>query len=396
MKTYIRIITLAVTALAAIALTGCHHSDEPEPPQEKTHRTVLVYMLASNNLGSAYNNFDELDLEEMLTGAQNGALGNGRLLVYHADYSGDPEMKEVTAEGINVLKTYTDGNLSVSSARMTDVIDDMKALAPADDYGIILWGHATGWLQDGIDDPADKSKASADDGLCYSYGYDHEKKNWMNTSTLARTLDGKGFSFVYFDCCLMASIEALYELQHAAPRMVASSTEVPGYGMPYQLTLPYLFAAGEADLEGASRTYFKYYKENPGKADGCPVTTAVITTGKINDLAAATREIYEQAAYTCPPGYTGQLLYINNNYYDFEHYVKSLAGEDNPLYAKWRAALDQVVGYKDATEYIWDIRPITYFCGLSTFVIKSPADASKNNYNTLKWFDDIASALPLQ
>ncbi|MCM1452220.1 MAG: clostripain-related cysteine peptidase [Clostridium sp.] len=393
MKTYIHQIALIFSLLAGIALSACGSSDEPTPPKEKgVKRTVLVYMLASNNLGDDNgNDFDRLDLEEMLEGAKKGALNGGRLLVYHAEYAG-AQMKEVTAEGITSLKTYDDGALSVSSTRMRDVIDDMKSLAPAEDYGLILWGHATGWLQDGIDDPIDdRAKIQF-----YSYGYDQNRKNYMNTSTLARTLEGQGLSFIYFDCCLMGSAEALYEMKDAAPRMIASATEVPGRGSPYDLVLPYLFSAGEADLEGASRAYFNYYKTNPSKADGCPVSTAVINATKLGALAQATRKIYEQATETCPEGYIGQLLYTNTNYNDFGHYVMTLAGSENPLYAEWKKALDEAVEYKEASESIWGIRPIEHFCGLSTFVIKKPSDASRSNYNTLRWYDDVASALPVK
>lgn len=395
MKTYIQILLFGLVALSAMAFSACGNSDEPEPPEAKTHRTILVYMLATNNLGddNGYD-FDELDLKEMLQGVQNGALNGGRLLVYHADYTGDPQMKEVTPQGIITLKTYTDGNLSVSSERMSQVMADMKGLAPAEDYGLILWGHATGWLQDGIDDPIDQRPSGAKSQF-YSYGYDHYNKNWMNTSTLARTLEGKGLSFVYFDCCLMASIEALYELQDVAPRMVASSTEVPGVGMPYHLTLPKLFSRGEADLEGASRTYFNYFKENPMIADGCPVSTAVITTEYINALAQATRRIYAQAPYPCPPDYKGQLLYTNTNYYDFAHYIEAMAGDNTALYADWVKALDDVVGFKAASDYIWDIRPLEHFCGLSTFIIRKPTDVTHKKYDTLRWYGDVVASLPL-
>lgn len=394
MNTYKHIMRLCLFAIAAFAFSACGGSDEPDAPNTNpaTHRSILVYMLGTNNLGNDNgSNFDEKDLQEMLAGAKEGALGKGRLLVYHADYSGDPQMKEVTADGISILKTYTDGELSVSSTRMSQVLDDFKTLAPASDYGLILWGHATGWLQDGIDDPIDtRSKAQF-----FSYGYDHSTKNWMNTSTLARTLEGKGLSFVYFDCCLMGSVETIYEMRRVAPRMVASATEVPNPGAPYDLILPYLFSIGDADLEGASKTYFNYYKTNPMQAKGCPVSTAVITTAHLDALASATREIFAQAPYTCPSGYTGQPLYTSTNYYDFGHYIMTLAGKDSTLYAKWLAALNKVVGYNASTDSIWDEYSIDYFCGLSTFIIKTPSDATKINYNTLEWYDDVVTALPL-
>ena len=44
-------------------------------------RTVLVYMIANNNLGSSYHS-DERDIQEMLKGVEGGKLNNGRLLVY--------------------------------------------------------------------------------------------------------------------------------------------------------------------------------------------------------------------------------------------------------------------------------------------------------------------------
>ena len=78
----------------ALTLASCK-KDEPAPPAPvDASRTVLVYMVANNNLGSS--RFDAMDLEEMKTGAGKGYIGDGRLLVYHAPYNADPHLIEIT------------------------------------------------------------------------------------------------------------------------------------------------------------------------------------------------------------------------------------------------------------------------------------------------------------
>ena len=87
--------------------TAC--DDSPEPVGSATvNRTVLVYMVASNNLGTG--RFDMADIAEMQQAAEAGDITDGRLLVYHVPPSGDPVLKEVTASGIDTLAVYDSGH----------------------------------------------------------------------------------------------------------------------------------------------------------------------------------------------------------------------------------------------------------------------------------------------
>ena len=91
-----------------MALTvGCTSSDEPEQPQSEAARTVLVYMVANNNLSS----YASQDFKEMLNGmAALPASESGHLLVYYAPAFGTPELREVMRDGsYRTLMSYADG-----------------------------------------------------------------------------------------------------------------------------------------------------------------------------------------------------------------------------------------------------------------------------------------------
>ncbi len=387
MNSTIRNILLIILAICGLA--ACKGQDEPTPEPEKGRRTVMVYMLANNTLGSA--GYDTSDLQEMLEGVEAGALGEGgRLLVFHeVSYGAAPEMKEVTPAGIVTLKTYPGDISGVEASTMSMALDDMKALAPAASYGLVLWSHASGWIEDGLTEPALAPEVPRP----LSFGIDGRKK--MNITTLTSVLAGRGLDFVYFDCCYMMGVETVYELREAATVMAGSPTELPSAGMPYERTLPYFFAAGTADLEGAARATFEHYDAMTGSARTC--TMSVIRTEALPRLARATRAIYAQAHAGMPMGFTPQRYTATStgscNYFDFAQYVRKL-GEGSPeLTAEFDAALAAAVSYEAATPYLWSTVPLEHHSGLSTYILPSRAQASDRGYNTLAWWADVASAL---
>ncbi len=349
----------------------------------------MVYMLADNSLGSS--DFDHLDLNEMQKGVVNGALGeNARLLVFHEAYLGaTPVMKEITPEGIVVLKTYPSDISGVEASTMHLALDDMKALAPAASYGLVLWSHATGWIEDGIVE----SLPAADIPMPLSFGVSGRKK--MNIRTLASVLYGRDLDFLYFDCCYMMGIETVYQLRDAAPVMAGSPTELPSAGMPYDVTLPYFFREGAPDLEGAAKATFDYYNSLTSSSRTC--TMSVIRTAGLPRLAEATKAIYTLSKAGMPKNFTPQrysaVSVSNCNYFDFAHYVRKLGEEHPDLLADFDSALAATVSYEEATPYLWSAVELLHHSGLSTYILPSYDDASDRGYNTLDWWADAASAL---
>ena len=129
-----------------ILFSGCANEDEPE--QEPVNRTVLIYMLSNNNLGSTYR-FDTQNINDMLQVAASGGLNGGNLIIYRDGYDTNPQLIQIrknesgSAEKA-IIKEYPDRN-SATTEVMRSVIDETKELFPAKEYGLILWSHSTGW-----------------------------------------------------------------------------------------------------------------------------------------------------------------------------------------------------------------------------------------------------------
>lgn len=391
-----------LAALFCIILLASCRKDEPAPPAA-TERTLLVYMVANNNLGRpGYdvddNGFsfwrraaDSVNIEQMQYAARMGHLGNGRLLVYHNDNASKNTLYEVLKDGtLKVLRSYPADTPSTSSQRMTRVIDDTRTLAPAADYGLVLWSHGDGWLENGIE-PSQPSRP----GVTYSFGADGYRR--MNVSTLAQVLQPYAFSFVYFDCCYMASVEVAYQMRHCTPYIAGSATELPWDGMPYGSNIKALMegSAPESVVNAATNT-FSHYNALSGSARTC--TMSVIATAGMDSLAAATRRIYAKAAAPVPAGYRPQYLNLAGSlYYDMEHFVKAMATADDD-YAAWRKALESCVIYSAATPKLWNRLTLDSHCGLSTFIGTPDGTGgyrpySYGNYSTLEWYRDVACAL---
>lgn len=386
-------------------LTGCGKSDEPapnpdpEPEPEISNRTVLVYMVADNNLGSYLN---ASDLKEMTEGVAANGLNGGRLIVYHnrkntAD-GNPPLLLDITPTGIDTLKTYPDDPsiYSVEISRMREVLSDMKSFAPAKDYGMIFWGHATAWMTHGASDITEASGTKK-----RSYGTDRSK--WMTLSSMAEALDGENFSFIYFDCCLMGTVEVAYEMRHVTPYIVASPTEVEGEGMPYSLNIPAFFATDKPDVTGMATNTFEYYNNRPSSS--CQMV--VIDTSALNDLAEATRKVFDtQTSFPeslwdvqelSKPIYKffSSTCYDCHPVYDMEDYVKAMTIDNPELFTDWKNTLDRTVIYKATTSRDFTGIPVKTYCGLGSYVIRKADHGDYHGYTQTAWWRDVVSSSPL-
>ncbi len=370
--------------LIFIGFAGCSsEKDEPGPiPGTNFRRTVLLYMAADNNLGS--NNYDSSDLTELRNAVQAGALGSdAAVVVYHSRYGMAPVLTRITSAGSDTLMRFDRGTTAVSASRMEDVIALTRRHAPADKYGLVVWGHATGWLQDGI----------ADDRTNYSFGPDGGSK--MNISTLASVLeDAACFDYVYFDCCYMASVETVYELRRTCDYIVGSATELPAGGMNYSANLALLADGSRDALIESARNTFEMYNAKTGSSRTC--TMAVVDTDALDALAEATRAVYEHVESSMPKGYTPQRFTgygTECRYFDFYDYIENLGAPAAKLEA-WKDAFGRAVLYSANTPFLWASVDLGRHHGLSTYIIREEANLGDRNYRSLQWYSDVASALP--
>lgn len=401
MKQIFRLILFIFSLFLVSAISACS-SDEPDNPEPEpaptpdpkpvaVRRTVLVYIVATNNLGSY--NFDTEDINEMLSGSQNGAMpDDARWLIYHAPrYKYAPRLIEICDGDTTTLKQYEKGG-SVTLERMTEVFDDMADLAPASHYGLVLWSHASGWLVNGIDEDLPDNPYTASP---LSFGNDNGEK--MNLSTLRAAIKGRDIDYVYFDACHMAGIETAYELRDATDYLVCSPAETPGTGMPYDLNMSYLADGSREALINAASTTFDVYEQS----SDCTMT--VIDMSGLERLADATARIYDFTPLPHPgenvTNYYGTSR--QGNFCDFGEYVNALAeseGVSEGVIDEFNAALEQAVAYKAAPETFYSdalhrFIPIYNASGLSTYVFNESSSFynNTNGYYRLQWAKDVVS-----
>lgn len=372
--------SLLLLIIASLSIFSCKNDPDPtpDPKPRETSRTVLVYMVASNSLNSAAAD----DIESMKIAVNNGALQDGRLLIYKVGYRSSPELQEFTSNGLVTLKSYPGVTSSVTVEAMTQVIADMKALAPADEYGAIFWSHSTGWL----------SPVKTKPRTSRSWGDDKGAK--MPIPDMAEALKDTGLNFIYFDCCFMGNIETLYEFRGTTPYIVASPAEVPADGMPYEINLQYFFSK-EADLKKIARNTYEHYNALTGADRSCVMS--VYNMNAIDGVAEAAAAILSDNNVT-PEGIEYQQYgfrtswnNFNGMFYDMGQYFESLTS-DNSLLESYRKAMDSFIEYTAATPKMWDTWELKHTSGVSTYIYsEDPDNGSANGYEDLAWWRDIVS-----
>lgn len=377
-----RVLLTAIAAIAVIFMSSCHKSHEPDPiDPNAVSRTVLVYMAANNSLGS--DKYDEMDLDEMDLAVNSDALNGGRLLVFHAPYRSTQTLLEITKEGRKELKTYDSGKSSVSADRMSEVLSDVKRLAAAADYGLVLWSHGSGWIE------TNKSRSGSESVSPKSWGVDGTAE--MKVTTLADVIRQSNLkpSFIYFDACLMGTIEVVYELRDCTKEIVASGTELQVTGMRYDKNVPVFFAK-ERDMKQAAQNTFDYYNSLPSPNNACSIS--YILTSELDELADATKAIMRTglvASDSYRPVAYGSTYY---EIYDMPHYIKALGASAN-LTNAWEEAFRKAVPYFAHTEK-YGYLDISKYGGLGTYILRSAKDADQMGYRNYKWWTDVVSTNP--
>ena len=364
-KKQMKYLLLLVTAITL--LTSCSKSDTDDKPSI-AQRTVIVYMSAENNLGGL--NFDTQNIEDMATGSANLA-DNCRLLVFldRPNAYVKPFIAQVTKDSQHPLDTlyrFEEDFYASDGAKFQEVVSKAIALAPAQDYGLVLWGHANGWTIE-RDTTADTSSAQR-----RAYGIDTGNNSagttgkWMNIPTMAKALQqvGTRFKFIFCDCCNMQSIEVAYELRNAAEYLIASPAEIDGVGAPYSKIVQHFFQTDD------ERMYTDICNDYHAQVDyvGGHLPISAIKTSQLEALAKATREVLPTVAANVPKDDFGQghiyyyglymmdswsttFLKNEKTHYDMNDIIRWGLADDTAAYRSWRQAFDEAVVYSLMSTY---------------------------------------------
>lgn len=386
----IRFKWMLIGCFSLFLLSACDKEDEPasDVPVE---RVVLMYIAGDNSLSS----FPAKDLDEVRLGMAD-VPASFLFFAYVDTGSGNPQLLKFRSRGNGtiseeVVKEYSDRN-SVGVTETKEVFNDVfgNPEYQADSYGLIYWSHCDGWIPYPL--PSNRW-IGQDTG---------EGDNRMNLSDFKDILaTAPHLDFLMFDACFMQSIEVAYELREYTDYMIASPTETPGPGAPYDAIMPYLAQVGAS--EAIADAYFEVYNALYNGGSGISNTNwtggasiCALRTDGLETLAALTAQMLpdeevdvavlgqEVFNYDQRSGWSESHI----GYYDWAQLMENLLTEAD--YATWRQAYDEAVVY-------WNTTPMNYSSvvrmfsmdgtnGVTHYIPESVTSSRAESYRSLDWY----------
>lgn len=352
-----------LTIISAILLfTACSKDDDspstpPEP--EPARRTVIVYMVGENNLDPYMQN----DINEMRQGRKQVAASEN--LVLYVDKLSKTEMPfiaKINTDGnLDTLYRYEQDFYSSDPDNMIDVIDRIYQMCPAkEDYGLVLWGHASGWLME--DSVATRRGYGIDTGNNELRTYFDErskesllKGKWLNIPSMQEAFKmlPMKWKFIMCDCCNMMNVEDGYELRDVTDYLIGSPAEIPGMGAPYGTMIPALFLQTEDFYQSIIDAYANSYPNY--------IPLSVIKTSEMVALAEATRPLLSRINeyVNNESNLMDRHIYYNNTYvdgkrkhimFDVREVVRKAFANEPSKYENWYQVFQRAVPYNRIAE----------------------------------------------
>lgn len=334
-------------------------------------------MAMDNNISPYADNNIEGLRKGLADAVLRGEHISGRIIVYKDVPVHNPVLLEIRMGKrgtalVDTLHHYLAQKNSADAQVFRSVLDTVKMLAPAYSYALDIGSHATGWIPGWFDMnvPA-RTKAAVDPKwLTRTVADNGNGRNRMELSDFAAVIRDNEFEYIMFDACFMGGVESIYALRNKTRHIIASPAEVLIAGMPYSRIVGDLMAP-QPRLREVCRKYYEYYQDRSA-------AIALYDCAGMEVLADAMRPIYQReiaAIGAMDPSevqrFTSSLL--KTVIFDLEDFVSRLMPDTDPLHTALRAALDQVVHYKNVTPMIMGTTPVdsVRFCGMATYI---PAD----------------------
>lgn len=342
---------------AIIVLASCGGNDDPVNPVKpfvptKTKNTLFVFMpyTANNNGGNSLYYSLKGNIEDMERAIeQEKGLGNSQLIVFiseniktsHLIYIGYNKNKGKCQR--DTLKTYTDYDYTIPDG-ITSLLTTIKQMAPADNYSMIIGCHGEGWM------PKPKSTQTRYfGGTAIPIDISNFNEGIKNA--------GMKMNFILFDDCYMSGIEVAYQLRESSNYLIASTSEMIAYGIPYHIILKYLLY-DTPDYDALCRDFTSFYKTYTYNLTPMPYGTIAVTDlGYTEEMATFMKTVNSTHTFDIDKIDDVQDLdvehYTPTVYFDFGSYLRVLCGNDANTYTEGTKLLDKLVPYKGTTGMIY-------------------------------------------
>lgn len=327
-------------------------SGESDPPVADNELTILLYMPWTGSLSSEglYPYLTE-NIESVCTAIEGmKGMTDYRLMLFISESYNKSKLYEITYNESRVkcekklVKEYS-GHEYTAVKGLTDILNEVKNHASAQNYAMVLGCHGTGWtFKDSWHSYPNYAKSTSP-SLGEGSGEDIPYQNYngvitpMHTRffgsvsdistfstdipTLAQAIANAGMKMEYilFDDCYMANVEVAYELRNVTDFLLASTSEVMAIGVPYYSMWASLASVtpGYVDAVSAFDRFYRDYVMPYG-------TFSAIDCRQMDELATAMREINSKYKLADEALHSIQVLdgFYDPIFYDMGDYLHKL------------------------------------------------------------------------
>ena len=278
-----------------MTLTSCDNdndiiNDEPQQEESFEGRTVLAYLWGdvTGDSGLELSNCQLDYINKMEAGWDDSYAG---CLYVYLDPSPNfvqfdtPVLLKIKHDDTpalvsEVVKVYDSIEDHGDLTRYPEVQNDVRTLAPAKSYGLMLFGHGSGIIPFG----------KTDDMEISTRGLGGDSRKFLENRELA-SLTLQGYEFIIMHACMMGSVEVAYEFRDKTKYYVASEISLSSVGWPWHENLSYLYTKPRADLSkfviDSCKWLFNNLEDNDKYA-----TLSLIDLSQLDHLAEATKKAF--------------------------------------------------------------------------------------------------------
>jgi len=373
-------------------------------------------MAAQNSLGSGQ--WQAKDSAEIWAGRQY--ISDADRLLLFVDDAANPRIYRIEKDATQpvVVCSWSEDRNSASPDFFREVLVWMRQQYPAQEYGLVLWSHADGWIPSIDKDYATARRALAARPLSFAIDCGEDMASddgaQMDVDDMAEAIIAAGIHprYIFFDACLMQNVEVAYALKDATDYVIGSPSSTAAIGSNYTNQLRNAFFNDDP-----TRIVPTYYADLtatdlPEEYKDFGAVISAIRTDRLEALAAAFKKAlpYSLLAGQFSPNMDGVLNYqayarsyfFRPHNYDAAEAVRQLFPQN--IQDDLLEVIDEAIVRKAATSQFWigpgyfDYQTVNAdtYCGISLFVPQdiytTNADRCTHgdhnaNFKSTRWYE---------
>ena len=329
-----------LTLIAGLLLFTSCKDDKKDDNSSICQRTLICYVCGDNDLSyAAEENITSL----ILQGSKEIGKDN-QIVVVVDNQKTNPTLIHVRNGEYTKSEPYETDFYMTDPEKMRQILTYIMNEYKSNSYALLLWGHSTGWMMER-------------DTIAYAntrgYGPDNIGETgsginkWINYTAMANVfshLPAK-FDVIIGDICVLQCVEIAYELRNYTNYIVGAASEVPGYGLPYDSVIKYMFGSSEEDYKVLANAIYNNTKGS------YQVPTSLVKTSALEDLRQATLSLVKSGKLEAEHCSFNDVIYYFRLegcpiMYDMQNIM--LNNLDSNSYTEWKKAFDNAVVYRAA------------------------------------------------